>query len=179
MGINNCYNNGIIEYDGTLEVLIGGLVGEIWTNVNNSYNSGMIVAPYGIAGGLVGSIRYWDEYISITNSYNSGSLHGDNLFGIAGTIYEGVTLESIYNNGKLVGTGAGISNTNSGTINGCYNVGEIISTATGGDSGLVGTNSGTIVSCYNIRESDSTSASNNVGVGTNTGTINYVYSLSK
>ncbi len=76
----------------------GGLVGVTTslTNINQSYNTGDIKSSY-ISGGLVGIIEKSSNNLSITKSYNTGSINSANFGGLIGVTTNNTGLVSITN----------------------------------------------------------------------------------
>ncbi|MCT7481313.1 GLUG motif-containing protein [Aliarcobacter cryaerophilus] len=130
---------------------VGGLVGENYATITNSYASGTVSGNSKV-GGLVGL-----NYETITNSYASGTVSGDNnVGGLVGlnnyaTITNSYALGSVngaFNVGGLVGENyATITNSYaSGTVSGNSQVG-----------GLVGLNYATITNSYYDKEANTNS----------------------
>ena len=100
---------------------------------------------------FVGGVCGHNNYGTITNCYNSGTVEGSTgVGGVCGTNRYG-TITNCYNSGMVKGSGSyvgGVSGNNFGTITNCYNSG----TVKGGGSevgGVCGYNHlGTITNCY-------------------------------
>lgn len=98
---------------------VGGLVGNNYGAITNSYTTGNVTGMGGTVGGLVGNNK---SSGTITNSHSSGSVNGvqSSVGGLAG-----------YNDGSITNSYA------TGSVNGRYDVG-----------GLVGSNAGSIIQSY-------------------------------
>ena len=100
---------------------------------------------------FVGGVCGHNNYGTITNCYNSGTVKGGGtgVGGVCGNNRYG-TITNCYNSGMVKGSGSyvgGVSGYNFGTITNCYNSG----TVKGGGSevgGVCGYNLGTITNCY-------------------------------
>ncbi|CAN1523786.1 Filamentous haemagglutinin, N-terminal [Methylophilaceae bacterium] len=142
-------NLGLIDVDITGGDFVGGLAGNNYGNISNSYVTG-VVSGAGSVGGLVG----WTSDDSvIAGSFSAASVHGS----VSGD-------EDV---GGLVGYNAGdITNSYAtGSVSGNYNVG-----------GLVGSNDGNVTKSY---ATGSVSGSDDVGglVGSNDGNVTSSYAI--
>jgi hypothetical protein len=102
----------------------GGVVGLFESIVSNAEirNVGIVKCSFSVrGGGLVGGICAFNEG-TITNCYNTGSVHGDD------------------------GQVGGVCGFNVGTITNCYNIGSVNNGQ--GSGGICGPNNGTITNCY-------------------------------
>ena len=153
---DNVSNNGIFTHTmaarpfGGGGVALGGLIGILGNGtVTNSYNTGNFNEMEKVQnfGGLVGERR--NGAVTISNSYNSGNMSqrynmvdgltkdeddeinskGTYIGGILG--YNGATITNSYNTGNITGASTyvgGISGS-AGTIENCYNLGDISAAA--------------------------------------------------
>lgn len=102
--IDNCYNTGLVG--GTYRT--GGLVGSASlakTQISNSYNTGDVNASLGrYVGGIIGGVS---TTLSITNTFNSGSVKGlSEVGGIVGyhtSLISEITINNCYNTGSVSG----------------------------------------------------------------------------
>ena len=99
---------------------------------------------------FVGGVCGHNNFGTITNCYNSGTVEGSTgVGGVCGNNRYG-TITNCYNSGMVKGSGSyvgGVNGNNFGTITNCYNSG----TVKGGGSevgGVCGYNLGTITNCY-------------------------------
>ncbi len=103
-------------------------------------------------GGIVG-----DNYGTVTNCYNMGTIKGDTKSDgkIGGVVGENDgTVENCYNTGNVSSVNnsvGGVVGGNLGTITNCYNTGNISSTAgyVGGVAGTTTTSLSKMLNCYN------------------------------
>ena len=122
----------------------------------------------------VGGVCGWNDIGSITNCYNTGSVAGNGYVGgLCGLNYGTVT--NCYNTGSVEGNNSvgGLCGWNDGTVTNCYNTGNVTGT---GDyvGGLCGWNDGTVTNCYNT---GNVTGNNSVGglCGYNWGTVTNCY----
>ena len=141
---------GIVDVNITgLNVYIGGLVGELWGDVNQCYCTGMVNGDEYI-GGLVG----FNHFGNVVKCYSEGTVNGDwTVGGLVGRNWGDVN-ES-YSGCEVFGnwTVGGLLGSNQGSVVHCYSNGMVISDAEGifnGSyiGGLVGTNRGPLTDCY-------------------------------
>ena len=146
-----CWNEGNITANSNSEIRVGGIASSVYTNLEKCYNIGDLTA-YGkgesdniqtYIGGITG---FLDETISITNCYNEGNIKGGMLSGGIGTAsIGGITgynrigkIENCFNRGDVTGSGRSENATGGitgylyggGTVNKCYNSGNITTTST-------------------------------------------------
>jgi filamentous hemagglutinin family protein len=166
-------NLGASDVDVTGKDYVGGLVGDNYGTVSNSYATGKVTGS-DYVGGLVGY-----SYGSISNSYATGSVTGtgDNVGGLAGLLHHLGTISNSYAEGSVTGTGDNVgglvgSNWSGGTIRNSYATGRVEGVSYVG--GLVGDNHGTIEKSY---AGGGVTGSSYVGglVGNNYGTIEKSY----
>ena len=96
--ISNCYNTShIVAADRA-----GGLVGytDDLTLISDSYNTGLVEGSK--SGGLAGSVS--SSSVTITNCYNTGTVRGLSAGGLFGTNDEFVSVSHSYNLGTVEGT---------------------------------------------------------------------------
>ncbi|MCT7535754.1 filamentous hemagglutinin N-terminal domain-containing protein, partial [Aliarcobacter cryaerophilus] len=112
--IENSYASGAVVGNGDFSS-IGGLVGLNSGTIENSYALGSVGsgATGSIVGGLVGS----HDYGTISNSYASGTVSGNNyLGGLIGYKNSGTIINSFYDKTKYTGDGVGNNSTHPGVI---------------------------------------------------------------
>lgn len=166
------YNNGVINVgtygytnnDGDYEFTagtgsnIGGLIGDNQGSLTAGYNTGAINASGstnvgGIAGSNAGTIDQVFNTVMTENGQNQTITGGTNVGGLVGD--------------------------NTGTITNAYNTSNVVATNQDGIvGGLVGYNeaNGEITNAYNTSTVSATGVSGNL-VGTNSGTVQYVYGV--
>lgn len=122
---------------------VGGLIGRVdstsFVKISNSYNGGPILGYTSSIGGWVGLA---EGNVSVTNSYNLGSVYGHSYTGgLVGNSLKVVVLDNVFNSGAvegsnhvggLVGFGRSVvvSNSyNSASIKGKENVGGLVGDA--------------------------------------------------
>ncbi len=104
---------------------IGAIIGRgLYLGINNCFNQGVsIISSGGSAGGIIGI----NQYGSVTESYNTGSINGGGnaVGGIAGTNSWG-TVSKCYNSADVIGVDntGGVVGSSSSTRN-CYNTGSV------------------------------------------------------
>ncbi|MHC4498972.1 MAG: GLUG motif-containing protein, partial [Planctomycetota bacterium] len=160
--ITNCYvEGGSVLANGS----VGGLVGENYGTITNSYSTGSVSGLYCV-GGLLG-INGDDGRIS--NCYSTGSVAGDNYVGgLVGLNREG-TISNSYSTGSILGghrVGGLVGWNLEGTITDSYATGSV-----SGDyrvGGLVGYNWGGEVtdSFWDIDTSGQTTSDGGTGLPT-------------
>jgi filamentous hemagglutinin family protein len=136
---------------------VGGLVGDNYGSISNSYSTGAVTGTTDI-GGLVGQ-NYGG---SISNSYSTGAVTGTtDIGGLAG--FNNGVISNSYSTGAATGTATvgGLVGQNYGSISNSYNTGAVTGTATVG--GLVG---------INYEHSNIITISNSFNTGAVTGTTN-------
>src|SRR5699024_3144418 len=121
-GLDRCGNTGAI----TGMSYVGGLAGET-LNIFNGENSGKITGGENTGGentgGIGGAIQF-----TCYNCVNSGEVTGtDETGGICGWQYGAGTILNSFNTGSVSGQGntGGIAGRTAGTLEGCYNAGQI------------------------------------------------------
>ena len=149
--ISDCSNNGSITSKGNF---VGGIVGCAYnsSNISNCKNTGNITVEgteedleneeEAYTGGVVGSATL---SCSVTNCYNTGNIVVTNLHivgGVAGQISKEATMSNSYNTGDIEGLAnvGGCVGIMFGTVENCYNTGNISATASGeaGAGGIAG-----------------------------------------
>ena len=181
--IEDSYNEGNI----TSGYYTGGFVGNKSNTIQikNCYNTGEITNIQGSTY-CAGFIPMNSGKTEIINSCNDGKITGTSYTGgIIGRGYSGEI--TIYNSGNKnlvqnttgneIGGIMAVANSNTNITN-CYNIGEVISLASGSNlAAIVATNSGTIKNCYNNGEIKSNKGCNYISgiVGLNYGTIENSY----
>ena len=128
---------------------VGAIVGTMFGSISNCSNTGTISADlYG--GGIAGGTI--SPTSLITDCYNTGRIHASaSSGGICGEVYG--TVENCYNTGEItcgyLGESGGIAGTlTQGLISNCYNTGSIRSNSDD-VGGIAGTSHGKIEKCYN------------------------------
>ena len=138
--VSGIYINSEADYQG----LVGFL-----DNGGTLQNVG-VKASYIKGGNRVGGVC-GDNYGTVSNCYNTGSVEGySNVGGVCG-LNDGGTVTNCYNSGSVAGTGStvgGVCGYNNRTVTNCYNTGSV--TGTDSVGGLCGLNDGgTVTNCYN------------------------------
>ncbi len=144
--LNSANNATIVDKDNS-QTYAGGIVGVNSGLIQNSYNTGTIgTNNVSLVGGITG--KNYDAGASIVNSYNAGTVVGQNsVGGIAGENVGSIT--NAYNTGNVSGNSAvgGISGDNAaGTITNTYSVGTI--TVIGAGAYGVSSNDAAITNSY-------------------------------
>ncbi len=168
-----CHNEGTLISD--KNVYTGGIVGQNTGTpgstatpdkvlFNDCWNEGMIIADGNQGGGIAG---YINGTVILTNCYNTADLEGGQMVGGITSAFAGTGPQMIncYNTGNIttkLGRAAGLiawGGPTNGLVKGCWNTGNISSTATvGGTSaangawaigGLAAAQSATFEDCYN------------------------------
>ncbi|WP_407442139.1 InlB B-repeat-containing protein, partial [Fibrobacter sp.] len=132
-------------------------------------------------GGLVGDADGENVTLSITNSYNTGSVNGTGIFvgGLVGDAYNStLSITNSYNAGSVSGSGSNVGGlvgdayNSTLTITNSYNAGSV-SGGTNDVGGLVGRNSGGEMTITNSYNAGSVSGTSVVGglVGYGQGTL--------
>ena len=98
--IENCYNTGYVYGD---RINVGGICGDNFSTIENSYNVGSIKGNNGV-GGIVGKSSRSDNTIWIKDCYNIGNVIGvtENIGGIGGYIGYGL-VENCYSQATVSG----------------------------------------------------------------------------
>ena len=147
---------------------VGGLVGDNYANISNSYSTGSVTGTANKVGGLIGQNRN-----ALSNSFASGNVTGSSYAGgLVGYNGSNGGISNSYATGSVTGTGnyvGGLAGQNNSVVLGIHN-----SYATGRVSGtddiggLIGANIGNVSSSY---ATGNVSGSNNLGglAGSNTG----------
>ncbi len=154
--ITNCINKGEVTGEGKWT---GGVVGMIGTNssIERCTNEGMITGKGGRVGGVLGHDNNTSQIINCTNE---GVIKGEDerIGGVVGDLGQSSAVNNCINKGKVIGDGlriGGITGISFGTIEKCYNTGEISQTGgegiLGGICGVIGNEANAIIrNCYNI-----------------------------
>ena len=157
--ISNCRNSGIVASNALRpRAGIGGIVGENYGVILDSYNAGTVTGG-ACTGGVVG----WNYDGTVSNCYNTGTVSGSgDVGGVAGynnsSNTHAATVKSSYNTGTVINDGSGnvggvIGVIESGSVSDCYNTGAVKAIGSGYAGGVAGFNrygAGTVKSCYNI-----------------------------
>ena len=138
--VSGIYINSEADYQGLVGYLgSGGALQNL--GVKASYIKG---------GNAVGSLCGWNDYGTLTNCYNIGSVEstGAEAGGVCGTSTSG-NVSNCYNTGSVTGYKrvGGVCGGNSGTVTNCYNTGSVEGNEIVG--GVCGRNSSTVTNCYN------------------------------
>ena len=170
--VKNCYNTVTVTGTGTDDYL-GGVGGVVGNNdggrVENCYNTGSVSGGIAV-GGVVGLN---DINSSVTNCYNTGTdgVVGYSSGGVVG--YNSGTVENCYNTGNMsanisVGISGGVVGWNSGIVENCYNTGNVSDGTISG--GVVGQNfgSGSVKNCYFLKTADVNVGRPGIGGGSGT-----------
>ena len=184
--ISNCRNSGIVASN-ALEpgAGIGGIVGENYGVILDSYNAGTVTGG-ACTGGVVGFNVAEDSNSTsgtIENCYNAGTVSGSgDVGGVAGynksSNTHAATVKSSYNTGNVTGSGdssnAGgvIGVIEIGSVSDCYNTGNVTGSGdrsnAGGVVGAVRSAQGskferTVSNCYNTGDVTCSGDNSNVG----------------
>ena len=152
-------NIGLLDIDIQGDWDVGGLVGENYGHITNSYATGAVTGDWRV-GGLVGS-----NGGSITNSYAAGAVTGDwRVGGLVGENYGHIT--NSYAAGAVTGNSwvGGLVGENDGDITNSYATGTV--TGNSGVGGFVGWNfRGSVTNSYwNTQTSGLTTSAGGDGV---------------
>ena len=170
-------NVGVINVNMTGNKGVGGLVGDNYGTVSNSYSTGNVTGESYSVGGLVG----YNSNGNISNSYSTGNVTGEKwVGGLVGHNYS-TTVSNSYSTGNVTGelgyVGGLVGENDSGTVSNSYSTGNVT-----GESdylgGLVGYNFQSNIS-NSYSTGNVTGGDNNVGglVGVNSnGTVSNSYS---
>lgn len=152
--IINCYNTGNVTGKGSG---VGGVIGTTSNGqILNCYNTGNIVTNIQSVGGILGISN---TTVLVQNCYNKGQVNstytsGDNTTGYmsGGIVGRNLgTIDNCYNAGNIknerIVTG-GIAGQSTGTISNCYNIGNVDS-AKSESGGIVGRNENIVKNCWN------------------------------
>ena len=139
-------NVGLLDVDIVGNSEVGGLVGESFGRITNSYATGSVSGDYRV-GGLVG----YSEG-TIANSYATGSISGDyRVGGLVGRNERG-NIANSYATGSVSGSSSvgGLVGDNYGTVMSSYATGSVIGTGSSSDrvGGLVGWNNRSVTNSY-------------------------------
>ena len=152
--------------------LVGGLVGESWGTVSDSYSTGSVTGE-GHVGGLVGENREG----SVSNSYSSANVVGvGGVGGLVGYTHDGTVRDS-HSTGSVTGkynVGGLVGGTWEDTVRDCYSTSSVTGNSSVG--GLVGVHGqGTVSNSYST---GSVTGDDAVGglVGCNRDTVTDSYS---
>ncbi len=153
-------NGNLVEGLNVSEYAYAGLFGSAGSGaeISNLGVDGSVSGDYYV-GGVVG-----ENYGTLTNCYNTGSVGGLNSGGVVGYNYG--TITNCYNMGSVSGSNwtGGVVGVNSGTLTNCYNAGYVDGSSYAG--GVVGHNSGgTITNCFWDSDNSGVDVGVDVGVG--------------
>jgi hypothetical protein len=165
-------DTGVVNVTVTGKGEVGGLVGENYGTVSNSYTKGSVTGTQRV-GGLVGLNRK-----TISNSYSTGNNTGNSgVGGLVGMNWE--TISNSYATGNVTGDEyvGGLVGVNSGTLSNSYSIGNITGNSTVG--GLVGFNDFD-AAVSNSYAKGSVTGDELVGglMGCNLGTVSNSYAIS-
>lgn len=145
--VDNCFSSATVKSDSKGGNGVAGLVGYAsgGVKIKDSHNDGLVVSTEesGGAGGLVGYAGSLST-ITLTNSYNTGSVRGNRYVGglIGYAVQERTRTEERFNKSVNYGSAKFL-------VERCYNSG-IVHGGEGYSGGLVGRGQGTIKESYNI-----------------------------
>lgn len=182
--ISNCRNSGIVASNALRPSAgIGGIVGENYGVILDSYNAGTVTGG-AYTGGVVGFNVAEDSGATciVENCYNAGTVSGSgNVGGVAGynnsSNTHAATVKSSYNTGTVINDGSGnvggvIGVIESGSVNDGYNTGTVTGSEDGSNAGgvvgVVGIARGseyksTVSNCYNTGDVTGSGDISNVG----------------
>ena len=177
-GLVGANGNTIINSHATGTVVdagdaVGGLVGHNYGPVSNSYATGNVTGSgYGV-GGLIGY-----NSNSVINTHATGSVNGGD-YGVGGLVGKNVgqgAISNSYASGSVHGDqfAGGLVGTNYGAISNSFATGDVSGTGNNNNGGLVGENTSTIINSY---ATGNVAGSGNLGglAGGNYGTIVNTY----
>lgn len=145
--VNGSDNTGAVNGN----YLVGGVVGMNSGSVNDSHNTGSVIATTSIVstgdfvGGIVGA-----NTGTVDMCYNTGAVIGEGCAGGVSGDSRG-TLENSHNTGAVSGAPAGgVVGVIAGIVGNCYNTGTVTSTIlyAGGVAGFID-DAGSVGNCYN------------------------------
>ena len=143
---------------------VGGLVGQNWGTVSNSYTTGTVSG-----GNYIGGLTGWNRG-EIDSAYTTAEVYGNALVGGLAGASDG-TVKKSYSTGSVSGVYevGGLVGQNEGTVRNSYSLGDV-NAREGVVGGLVGTNVGKVINSY---AKGGVSGSDYVGglAGINAGTI--------
>ena len=178
----NCRNSGHVESSGGAS---GGVVGDNYGVIKNSYNIGTVTGSDDWTGGVTAhnvaesdADAATDQTGIVENCYNAGTVSGSgDIGGVVGynnssNVHTAI-VRSSYNTGTVTGgsrTGGVVGHIESGVVENCYNTGDVTGSVDGSDAGgVVGSiegnvngNESTVSNCYNT--GDVTGSGNAGGV---------------
>lgn len=194
----NCRNSGYVKSSGNRAS--GGVVGDNYGEIKNSYNIGTVTGSGGWTGGVTGhnvaeSSPNAKTGGIVENCYNAGTVSGSgSVGGVVGhnnsSVSHTAIVRSSYNTGTVTGgsrTGGVVGYIESGVVENCYNTGDVTGSVDGSDAGgVVGSiegnvngNESTVSNCYNT--GDVTGSGNAGGVvgkmDSESNTVSYCYYL--
>ena len=194
----NCRNSGYVKSSGNRAS--GGVVGDNYGVIKNSYNIGTVTGSGGWTGGVTGhnvaeSSPNAKTGGIVENCYNAGTVSGSgSVGGVVGhnnsSVSHTAIVRSSYNTGTVTGgsrTGGVVGYIESGVVENCYNTGDVTGSVDGSDAGgVVGSiegnvngNESTVSNCYNT--GDVTGSGNAGGVvgkmDSESNTVSYCYYL--
>lgn len=149
--IINCTFSGAIKADDA----VGGICATAYDcDISECNNNASISASEMGVGGIVGEAYATASTTPtyIENCNNNGTMYGTSGGGIVGMLAPDCVVANCKNTADMNSTGsvAGIAQTNSGVIIGCYNTGKIECGRSSYAGGIANANGGTIVACYNL-----------------------------
>ena len=195
----NCRNSGYVKSSGNRAS--GGVVGDNYGEIKNSYNIGTVTGSGGWTGGVTGhnvaeSSPNAKTGGIVENCYNAGTVSGSgSVGGVVGhnnsSVSHTAIVRSSYNTGTVTGgsrTGGVVGYIESGVVENCYNTGDVTGSVDGSDAGgVVGRievkeYASTVSDCYNT--GDVTGGGNAGGVvgkmeDSGFNTVSYCYYLAK
>ena len=194
----NCRNSGYVKSSGNRAS--GGVVGDNYGEIKNSYNIGTVTGSGGWTGGVTGhnvaeSSPNAKTGGIVENCYNAGTVSGSgSVGGVVGhnnsSVSHTAIVRSSYNTGTVTGgsrTGGVVGYIESGVVEHGYNTGDVTGSVDGSDAGgVVGSiegnvngNESTVSNCYNT--GDVTGSGNAGGVvgkmDSESNTVSYCYYL--
>ena len=164
----NCRNSGYVKSSGNRAS--GGVVGDNYGVIKNSYNIGTVTGSGGWTGGVTGhnvaeSSPNAKSGGIVENCYNAGTVSvsgSGSVGGVVGhnnsSVSHTAIVRSSYNTGTVTGgsrTGGVVGYIESGVVENCYNTGVVTGSVDGSDAGgVVGRievkeNTSTVSDCYN------------------------------
>ena len=164
----NCRNSGYVKSSGNRAS--GGVVGDNYGVIKNSYNIGTVTGSGGWTGGVTGhnvaeSSPNAKTGGIVENCYNAGTVSvsgSGSVGGVVGhnnsSVSHTAIVRSSYNTGTVTGgsrTGGVVGYIESGVVENCYNTGDVTGSVDGSDAGgVVGRievkeYTSTVSDCYN------------------------------
>lgn len=150
--VRNVTVSGFVNANG----FVGGVAGTNQGSVESCHNEAVITGKVWVIGGIVG-----DNYGTVQGCYNTGEIiktgnTGNNIGGVVGKINSYGIVKNCYNTADVDGsatnasTVGGVAGGNSGTVEYCYNIGDISGKEAGGIVGMNNGSSAIVRNCLSL-----------------------------